>query len=129
MDRPPRRRGNGYALSRNLTPQLILVAGCKPLGRQTRKHSPQQLRKLAASIDRFGFVLPILVDSEQRVVAGWALVLAARQLGLSEVPAVSLTDLSEAELRMLRLALNRITEDAAWDREALSLEFGEILAV
>ena len=53
--------------------------------------------------------------------------LAARQLGLSEVPAVSLTDLSEAELRMLRLALNRITEDAAWDREALALEFSEIL--
>ena len=53
--------------------------------------------------------------------------LAARQLGLSEVPAVSLTDLSEAELRMLRLALNRITDDAAWDREALALEFSEIL--
>ena len=53
--------------------------------------------------------------------------LAARQLGLSEVPAVSLTDLSEAELRVLRLALNRITDDAAWDREALALEFSEIL--
>ena len=53
--------------------------------------------------------------------------LAARQLGLSEVPAVSLTDLSEAELRMLRLALNRITDDSAWDREALGLEFSEIL--
>jgi DNA modification methylase len=127
MDRPPRRRGNGYALSRNLTPQLILVAGCKPLGRESRKHSPQQLRKLAASIDRFGFVLPILVDSEQRVVAGWALVLAARQLGLSEVPAVSLTDLSEAELRMLRLALNRIADDGAWDQQALAFEFSEIL--
>ena len=48
-------------------------------------------------------------------------------LGLSEVPAVSLTDLSDAELRMLRLALNRITDDSAWDREALALEFSEIL--
>ena len=103
------------------------VAGCKPLGRETRKHPPQQVRKLAASLDRFGFVLPILIDAERRVVAGWGLVLAARQLGLSEVPAVSLTDLSEAELRMLRLALNRITDDAAWDREALALEFSEIL--
>ena len=53
--------------------------------------------------------------------------LAARQLGLSEVPAVSLTDLSEADLRMLRLALNRITDDAAWDREALCLEFSDLL--
>jgi hypothetical protein len=67
------------------------------------------------------------MDGKQRVIAGWGLVLAARQLGLGEVPAVSLTDLSDAELRMLRLALNRITEDTAWDREALALEFSEIL--
>jgi ParB-like chromosome segregation protein Spo0J len=127
MDRLIRHRGNGYALSRDLTPQLIPVASCKPLGRETRKHSPQQLRKLATSVDRFGFVLPILIDSERRVVAGWALVLAARQLGLSELPAVSLTDLSGAELRMLRLALNRIADDGAWDREAVALEFSEIL--
>ena len=120
-------RGNDYALSRDLTPQLVPVAGCKPLGRETRKHPPQQVRKLAASLERFGFVLPILIDSEGRVVAGWGLALAARQLGLSKVPAVSLTDLSEAELRTLRLALNRITDDAAWDREALALEFSEIL--
>jgi hypothetical protein len=119
--------GNGYVLSRDLTPRLVPVEGCKPLGRESRKHPPQQVRKLAASLDRFGFVLPILIDPEGRVVAGWGLVLAARQRGLGEVPAVSLTDLSEAELRMLRLALNRITEDAAWDREALAIEFSELL--
>jgi ParB-like chromosome segregation protein Spo0J len=124
---PLQHRSNGYALSRDLTPRLIPVAGCMPLGRETRKHPPAQVRKLAASLDRFGFVLPILIDSERRVVAGWGLVLAARQLGLNEVPAVSLTDLSEAELRMLRLALNRITDDGAWDRQALALEFSEIL--
>jgi DNA methylase len=127
MNRRIHRRGNGYALSRDLAPQLVPVAGCKALGRETRKHPPHQVRKLAASLNRFGFVLPILIDAERRVVAGWGLVLAARQLGLSEVPAVSLTDLSEAELRMLRLALNRITDDAAWDREALCLEFSDLL--
>jgi DNA modification methylase len=121
-------RGNGYAVSRDLTPRLVPVADCKLLGRETRTHPPHQVRKLAASLNRFGFVLPILIDAERRVVAGWGLVQAARQMGLSEVPAVSLTDTSEAELRMLRLALNRITDDAdAWDREALSLEFSEIL--
>ena len=52
-----------------------------------------------------------------RVVAGWGLVLAARRLRLTEVPAVSLTDLSDADLRMLRLALNRLADDAVWDRE------------
>ena len=127
MTRPIERRGNGYALSRNLVPQLVAVAACKPLGRETRKHPPHQVRKLAESLDRFGFVLPILIDADGRVVAGWGLVLAARRLGLTEVPAVSLTDLSDAELRVLRLALNRLADDAAWDREALSLEFSDLL--
>jgi DNA modification methylase len=127
MDRPIQQRGNGYPASRDLNSRLVPVASCRPLGRETRKHPPQQVRKLAASVNRFGFVLPILIDCEHRVVAGWGLVLAARQLGLSEVPALSLTDLSEAELRALRLALNRITEDSTWDREALALEFSEIL--
>jgi hypothetical protein len=127
MSQPIRERVNGYPISRNLNPQLVSTADCKPLGRETRKHKPQQVRKLAASLDRFGFVLPILIDAESRVVAGWGLVLAARRLGLSEVPAVRLSDLSEADLRALRLALNRIAEDAAWDREALSLEVSGIL--
>jgi ParB-like chromosome segregation protein Spo0J len=121
--------GNGYVLSRDLTPRLVPVAECKPLGRESRKHPPQQVRKLAASLDQFGFVLPILIDPTGRVVAGWGLVLAARQRGFLEVPAVRLTDLSEAELRILRLALNRITDDAAWDREALAVEFSELLEI
>ncbi len=82
MDSSRQKCGNGYALSRNLTPQLVSLAKCKPLGRETHKHPPQQVRKLAKSLKRFGFVLPILIDSEQRVVAGWGLVLAARLLGL-----------------------------------------------
>jgi len=107
----------------DLAPRLVPVVACKLLGRETRKHPPQQVRKIAASLKRFGFVLPILTDVEGRVVAGWGLVLAARQLGLGEVPAVCLSDLSDAELRTLRLALNRLTNDPTWDREALTLEF------
>jgi DNA modification methylase len=121
------RHGNGYALSRDLNPRLVSIADCKALGRETRRHPPGQVRKLAASLDRFGFVLPILIDPDRRVVAGWGLVLAARQLGLTEVPAVTLTELSEAELRTLRLALNRLSEDSAWDEKELTLEFSEIL--
>jgi hypothetical protein len=120
-------RGNGYPISRDLSPRLVPIADCKPLGRETRGHTPRQVGKLAASLERFGFVLPIVTDGNGRVVAGWGLVLAARRLDLREVPAVCLTDLSDAELRTLRLALNRLAEDAAWDREALSLEFSDIL--
>jgi hypothetical protein len=124
----PKAGGNGYIISRDLRPRLVSAAGLKPLGRETRKHPPEQVRKLATSLTQFGFVVPIVTGLDGRVVAGWGLVLAARQLGLAEVPAVSLTNLSEAELRSLRLALNRLAEDSAWDGKELRLEFSEIVA-
>jgi hypothetical protein len=74
-------------------------------------------------------VLPVIVDAVDRVVAGWGLVLAARRLKLSEIPAVTIADLDEARLRSLRLALNRLGEDSSWDGAALSLEFSDILEI
>jgi DNA modification methylase len=123
----PTLRGNGYAISRNLNPNLVRIETLKPLGRETRKHPPAQIRKLQASIDQFGFVLPIVIDAAGRVIAGWALAVAAKKLGLAEVPAVTITDLDEAHVRMLRLALNRLSEDARWDPEGLKLEFSDIM--
>jgi DNA modification methylase len=120
---------NGYAVARNLDLTLVPVLTLKPLGRETRQHPPAQVRKLTESLDRFGFVLPILVDGENRVVAGWGLVLAARKLGVTDVPAVIVSDLSEANLRLLRLALNRLGEDSSWDVDALKLEFGDVLEI
>ena len=101
--------GNGFAVSRNLNPTLVDVDTLKPLGRETRKHSPAQIRKVQANIEQFGFVAAIIIDAAGRVIDGWALVLAAKKLGLAEVPAVTITDLDEANQRLLRLALNRLT--------------------
>jgi DNA modification methylase len=122
-------RGNGFAVSRDLNPNLVPVESLKPLGRETRQHPSSQIRKLQASIQEFGFVLPIVIDVESRVIAGWALVAAAKRLGLAEVPAVTVADLNEAKLRMLRLALNRLGEDSGWDLDALKLEFSDILEI
>src|SRR5271156_3991071 len=126
MNRAPAPNGNGYALSRDLKPKLADVALLKPLGRQTRKHPPAQIRKLQSSIEQFGFVLPIVVDAEGRVVAGWGLVLAARKARLPQVPTVVIADLDEAKLRLLRLAMNRLGEESSWDFDALTLEFRDI---
>jgi ParB-like chromosome segregation protein Spo0J len=120
-------RANGYAVSRDLNPRLVAVAGLSHFGRETRKHPPGQIGKLAGGLDEWGFVLPIVIDVDGRVVAGWGLVLAARRLGLLEVPAVTITDLSEAQLRALRLALNKLSEGPEWDPHELALEFSEIL--
>ncbi|MEH2561804.1 DNA modification methylase [Bradyrhizobium sp. AZCC 2289] len=122
-------RGNGHAVSRDLSPTLVRTDKLKALGRETRRHPRRQLEKLATSLDEFGFVLPVIVDGEQRVVAGWGLVLAARQLGLPQVPAVTIADLDDSKLRLLRLALNRLGEDSSWDTEALALEFSDVLAL
>ena len=129
MSNSVRRRhlANGYEISRDLTPRLVSVDNLRPLGRETRKHPPRQIQKLARSLKEWGFVLPILVDPSDRVAAGWATVLAARTLGLRRVPAVTIADLSEAQLRALRLALNRIGEDSEWNPGELAMEFGEIL--
>ena len=129
MNRQPMLGGNGFAVSRNLNPNLVRVESLKPLGRETRKHPPSQIRKLQASIEQFGFVLPVVIDVDSRVIAGWGLAVAAKRLGLTQVPAVTIADLDEAKLRMLRLALNRLGEDSGWDLDALKLEFSDILEI
>jgi DNA modification methylase len=122
-------RSNGYALSRDLTPQLVRLELLKPLGREARTHPAAQIRKLVASLEQFGFVLPIVVDGGLRVVAGWAVVQAAMKMGLLEIPAISVTDLDEAKLRLLRLALNRLGEDSRWAPNAPALEFADIFEI
>jgi DNA modification methylase len=124
-----RLQSNGFALSRDLVPKLININLLKPLGHETRKHPAGQIRKLATSLERFGFVLPLLLDDENRVIAGGALVGAAERLGLSEVPCVTISGLSEAETRSLRLALNRLGEDSSWIETGLKAEFESILAL
>ena len=57
MNRQSMLRGNGFAVSRDLNPVLVPVERLKPLGRETRKHPPSQIRKLESSIEEFGFVL------------------------------------------------------------------------
>jgi ParB-like chromosome segregation protein Spo0J len=121
--------GNGFAVSRDLNPKLTDVSSLKPLGRETRKHPAAQVRKLQSSLEQFGVVLPVVVDAERRVVAGWGLVLAAKKMGLLQVPAVTIDDLGEAKLRLLRLALNRLGEESSWDFDALTLEFSDILEI
>jgi DNA modification methylase len=113
----------------NLTPRPVAIADLKPLGRQTRKHPVHQITKLARNLETYGFVAPILIDEANRIVAGAALVEAAKRLLLTEVPAVQVQGLTETQLRSLRLALNRLADDARWDLGELKLEFEELLTL
>ncbi|WP_458194923.1 site-specific DNA-methyltransferase [Bradyrhizobium sp. UFLA05-153] len=99
------------------------------MGRAIRQHSSTQIQKIVDSLQTYGVALPILIGPDDRVVNGWALVLAARQLGFREYPVVCVSDLSEAKRRALRIALNKIPEYAEWNDQELKLEIEEILKV
>jgi DNA modification methylase len=93
-----------------------------PYARNARTHSDQQVAQIAASITEFGFVNPILAGPDRVIIAGHARLLAARKLGLSEVPVIVLDGLSENQRRALALADNRLPMNAGWDEEMLRLE-------
>ena len=102
------------------------LASLLPYAGNARTHSAEQVAQLAASILEFGFVNPVLVDERGVLVAGHGRVLAARQLGLEQVPAIRLDHLSKAQARALRLADNQIALNAGWDETLLAAELRDL---
>jgi DNA modification methylase len=92
-----------------------------------RTHTPEQVAQVAASMREFGWTNPILVGADNDVLAGHARLLAARQLGLTEVPVIQLGHLSEAQRRALVIADNQLAiTGAGWDEETLRLELAAL---
>lgn len=87
-----------------------------------RTHSDEQVAQIAASIREFGWTNPILIDAQQGVIAGHGRLLAARKLGLTEVPVIELSHLTDLQKRAYILADNRLAENASWDNALLRLE-------
>lgn len=95
--------------------------------RNARKHSRRQIQQIAASIRQFGFVNPVLIDAEARIIAGHGRVEAAKQLGLTKIPTIRIEHMSDAQRRAYVIADNRLAELAGWDQDLLRLEFGDLL--
>jgi ParB-like chromosome segregation protein Spo0J len=98
------------------------VEALEPDPRNARLHPPGQVSRIADSIAAFGFNVPVLIDGESRIVAGHGRALAARRLGLAEIPTIALDHLSEAERRAFMIADNRLAELASWDENRLGVE-------
>ena len=98
----------------------------KPDPENPRAHSRKQIRQLAASIDAFGFNVPILVDRGLRIIAGHGRLLGARELGWSEVPTILLDHLSPRRARAFMIADNRLAETASWDDLLLATHLKEL---
>jgi hypothetical protein len=112
-----------------LLPQIRLVApsSLAAFGRRARTHSKDQIIQIAKSIKTFGFSVPVLVDENDKVIAGNARIEAAIQLGLSEIPVVTPSHLDAAQKRAFILAENKLASLAGWDNAVLSLEFKDLL--
>lgn len=92
-----------------------------PYHNNPKMHTEEQVDKIASSMKNYGFTVPIVVDEDYEVIMGHGRLQAARKLGLKEVPAIVRDDLTEAQMRALRIADNRLTE-GDWDIEALAEE-------
>src|SRR5580704_5842997 len=106
--------------------KAVPLATLIPYARNARTHSDAQVAQIAASIREFGFTNPILVDGERGVIAGHGRLLAARKLGLTEVPTIELSHLTPAQKRAYMLADNRLALSAGWDEDMLRIELGDL---
>ena len=107
---------------RTLAVQIWPVDRLLPYARNSRTHSDEQVAQVAASIVEFGWTSPILVGGDNIIVAGHARLLAARKLGIAEVPVIVLDHLNETQRRALVLADNKLALNAGWDEEMLRVE-------
>jgi hypothetical protein len=107
--------------------EMLPPEALKAYSGNARTHTKKQIRQIARSIEQFGFCNPVLIDDNGQIIAGHGRVAAAKLLGLSVVPTVRLSHLSEAERRAYILADNRLAEKAGWDREILAIELRTLI--
>jgi ParB-like chromosome segregation protein Spo0J len=98
----------------------------KPDAANPRLHSKKQIRQIADSIEAFGFNVPILIDRDDKVIAGHGRLFAARELGWTEVPTLCLDHLTSAQARAFTIADNRLTEIATWDDRLLAQQLKDL---
>jgi len=106
--------------------KTLPVADLIPYARNSRTHSDAQVAKIAASIREFGFLNPIIVDGSNGIVAGHGRVLAAQKLGLTTLPVIEASHLTEAQKRAYVIADNRLALDAGWDLDMLRVELTDL---
>jgi DNA modification methylase len=97
-----------------------------PYANNSRTHSEEQVSQIAASMKEWGWTNPVLVDESGQIIAGHGRILAARKLGITEVPVVIAEGWSEAKKKAYVIADNKLALNAGWDDSVLRLEFEEL---
>lgn len=107
--------------------EMLPLAALRPYSGNARTHSRKQVSQIADSIRRFGFTNPVLISDDGEIIAGHGRVMAAKDLGINEVPAVRLSHLSPEERRAYVLADNKLAINAGWDTEVLAIELQALI--
>lgn len=110
----------------DLKVQNIEIIRIQDYKNNPRLHNRAQVAKIRESIREFGFINPVLLDENLKIIAGHGRVAAARDIGIRDVPAIILSHLTDAQKRAYRIADNKLTELGKWSIEALNLEFAEL---
>jgi DNA modification methylase len=104
------------------------ISSLKPNPRNARTHSKRQIRKIASSIDAFGFIGHILIDTEGTIIAGHGRLEAAKLLKMETVPTLCISHLTPEQIRAYMIADNRLAELAGWDDGILAIEFQDLMS-
>jgi ParB-like chromosome segregation protein Spo0J len=109
--------------------ELLSIESLIPYARNARTHSEAQIAQIAASIREFGFCNPVLIDNRDGIISGHGRILAARKLGLSDIPCVRLDHLTDNQRRAYIIADNKLALNATWDTGLLALEMEDLQAL
>ena len=115
-------------LLRPLAIERVPTEQLKPNPRNARRHSDRQITQIGASLSEFSFLVPILADENDVLIAGHGRLAAAKQLGLRQVPVIRVDHLTAEQKRAYQLADNRLAELSDWDQDILKLELEELSA-
>lgn len=111
----------------SIEPLTVPIASLTPYTRHVRQHGRRKIAKLKKLIGHFGQVAPIIIDASNTIIDGHAVWQAMRELGAGEIAVVTVEGRTDPEIRALRLALNRLPIEAAWDNKGLRAEFKELI--
>ncbi len=106
--------------------EQVSIGALIPYARNSRTHSDAQVAQIAASIREFGFTNPVLIDQGDGIIAGHGRTLAARKLGLDEVPCIRLSNLTDAQKKAYIIADNKLALNAGWDDDLLKVELEDL---
>lgn len=107
--------------------EQLSVSDLVPYARNSRTHSEEQVAQIAASIKEYGWTNPVLIDAKGTIVAGHGRVMAAKKLGMEEVPCIRLGHLTPAQVQAYVIADNKIALNAGWDDAMLAEELQAIM--